>query len=169
MWFEQVFTYTWPHTTGWPHRPAEQGSSVLSVAYEPPEKDGPRRWLLLAGLPVFSELLAFDDAAHAREFARAVLDLPTAPVRYERELHLSESSTRSMASGPAEEERFATLSVGRDPDDGMRAYFAYQSYVDFPGTPHMTALGLEVICDDVDVERAHTEARALLAALDEDG
>ncbi|WP_336317998.1 hypothetical protein [Streptomyces lavendofoliae] len=163
MSFEQVFTYAWQGDT------AEKGPSVLSVAYEPPEGDGPRRWLLLAALPIFSELLAFDDAAHVREFARAVLDLPSAPLDFDRELHLSETSRRTMLSGPADEVRFATLRVGRDPDDGMRAYFAYQSYVSFPGTPGMTCVGLEVICDDVDVDRAHGEARALLAELDEDG
>jgi hypothetical protein len=163
MSFEQVFTYAWQHDR------AEKGTSVLSVAYEPEEGDGSRRWLLLAGLPVFSELLAFDDAGHFREFARAVLDLPSAPSFYERELHLSETGRRTAASGPAEDECFATLWVGRDPDEDHRAYFAYQSYYAFPGTTGMTSLGLEVICDDVDVDRAHDEARALLAVLDEDG
>ncbi|MER7110302.1 hypothetical protein [Streptomyces sp. NPDC000229] len=163
MYFEQVFTYAWQHNQ------AEKGMSVLSVAYEPEEGDGSRRWLLLAGLPIFSEQLAFDDAAHVREFARAVLDLPTVPSFYERELHLSETSARTLPSGAAEEERFATLWVGRDPDEELRAYFAYQSYYAFPAIPGMTSLGLEVICDDVDVDRAHAEARALLAALDEGG
>ncbi|GAA2499381.1 hypothetical protein [Streptomyces gobitricini] len=163
MHFEQVFTYAWQSD------PAEKGSSVLSVAYETPEGGGPRRWLLLAGLPIFSELLTFDDTAHVREFARAVLDLPVTPTFYERELHLSGSGTRTPACGPAEPEPFATLRVGRDPDDELRACFAYQSYVAFPGMPHMTALGLEVICDDVDVDRAHAEARALLAVLDAAG
>lgn len=160
MRFEQVFTYAWRHD------PAERGVSVLSVACEPAEADRPRRWLLLAGLPIFSELLPFDDAGHAREFARAVLALPPAPERYEREFHLGESRTRTMTTGQVEEHRFATLWVGRDPADDPRAYFAYQSYCAFAGRPDMTSPGLEVVCDDVDVPRAHAEARALLAALD---
>ncbi|MFF8288591.1 hypothetical protein ACF068_05060 [Streptomyces sp. NPDC016309] len=161
--FEQVFTYAWRHDG------ADGGTSVLSVAHEPAEGDGPRRWLLLAGLPVFSELLAFDDAAHAREFARAVLALPPAPAPYEYRMDLAETVTRAMAHGPVEEQRFATLWVGRDPEDELRAYFAYQSYYALPGGPGMTSLGLEVVCDDVDVPRAHAEARALLAVLDRDG
>ncbi|MGW7454945.1 hypothetical protein [Streptomyces sp. NPDC054787] len=35
-----------------------------------------------------------------------------------------------------------------------------------PGEPQYAALGLEVVCEDVDVPRAHAEARALLSALD---
>lgn len=165
MYFEQVFTYAWRHDTA--DKDKDKGVSVLSVAHEPAEAGRPRRWLLLAGLPDFSELLPFDDAGHAREFAHAVLGLPLTPTPYERELQLEETCTRTMVSGPVEESRFATLSVGRDPHDGLRAYFAYQSFYAFAGTPHMTALGLEVICDDVDVERAQAEAKSLLAALDE--
>ncbi|MEU6758124.1 hypothetical protein [Streptomyces sp. NPDC046685] len=162
--FEQVFTYAWK-------APEEERPCVLSVAYEPTGAGagGPRRWLLMAALPVFSEFLAFDDAAHAREFARAVLGLPLTPEPYERELHLSETRTRTLLSGPATEVRSAGLSVGRDPADGLRAYFAYQSYYAFPGEPQYAALGLEVVCEDVDVPRAHAEARALLAALDASG
>ncbi|MGR4878356.1 hypothetical protein ACIPUC_02820 [Streptomyces sp. LARHCF249] len=152
--FEQVFTYAWPHHTG-------KGSSVLSVAYEPDGAGRPRRWLLLAALPDFSELLAFDDAAHAGEFARAVLELPSTPGFHEHDIELHESGER--------EERQATLTVGRDPSDELRAYFAYQSYYVFPardGRADVAALGLEVVCNDVDVPRAQAEARALLAALD---
>ncbi|MGW0363865.1 hypothetical protein [Streptomyces sp. NPDC002990] len=162
MRLEQVFTYAWKGS------PEQDGTSVLSVAYEPPEAGGARRWLLLAGMPVFTELLPFTDAAQAREFARAVLDLPLTAEFYERELHLRETSTRMLLSGPATQERFATLTVGRDPVDELRAYFAYQSYFGFPGPPAHTALGLEVVCDDVDVVRAHAEASQLLAALEED-
>ncbi|MFG2982133.1 hypothetical protein ACGFYQ_12890 [Streptomyces sp. NPDC048258] len=161
MQFEQVFTYAWERERG------EGGSCVLSVAYEPAEAGRPRGWLLLAGLPDFTELLTFDDAAHAREFARAVLELPQAAESYEREVQLGETSTRTLLSGPVTEERFATLSVGRDPTDELRAYFAYQSYFSFPGRPGLSALGLQVVCEDVDVARAHAEARSLLAALDE--
>ncbi|UUU38349.1 hypothetical protein [Streptomyces sp. NBC_00162] len=62
--------------------------------------------------------------------------------------------------------------MARDPADELRAYFAYQSYYVFPdrdGRPGPAGLGLQVVCDDVDVARAHAEARALLAALDEAG
>lgn len=150
---EPVFTYAWQHHTG-------KGSSVLSVACEPDEAGRPRRWLLLAGLPDVSELLAFDDAAHAREFARAVLELPLTARFHERDIELYETGERAA--------RQATLTVGRDPDE-LRAYFAYQSYYDFPGRDGragVAALGLEVVCDDVDVVRAQAEARALLAALE---
>ncbi|MGP3690024.1 hypothetical protein ACTVZO_35905 [Streptomyces sp. IBSNAI002] len=152
--FEQVFTYAWEHHTG-------KGSSALSVAYEPDGAGRPRRWLLLAALPDFSELLPFEDAAHAREFALAVLELPLTERFHEREVEL-------YGTGPREE-RQAALTVGRDPADGFRAYFAYQSYYVFPGRdglPGHTALGLEVVCEDVDVARAQAGARALLAALD---
>lgn len=155
--FDQVFTYAWPHHTG-------TGSSVLSVAYEPDGAGRPRRWLLLAAQPDFSELLAFDDAAHAREFARAVLELPLEPRFHEHDIELCEAGER--------EERQATLTVGRDPSDGLRAYFAYQSYYVFPardGRADAAALGLQVVCDEVDVVRAQEQARALLAALDETG
>ncbi len=155
--FEQVFTYAWEHHTG-------KGSCVLSVACEPDEAGRPRRWLLLAALPDFSELLAFEDAAHAREFALAVLELPLTERFHERDVELYETGPR--------EERQATLTVGRDPADGLRAFFAYQSSYLFPGhdgLPGPAALGLEVVCHDVDVARAQAEARALLAALEEAG
>ncbi|MCX5009960.1 hypothetical protein OG765_03010 [Streptomyces sp. NBC_00555] len=158
MTFEQVFTYAWKHHTG-------KGSSVLSVAYEPDEAGRAQRWLLLAGLPDFSELLGFDDAAHVREFALAVLELPLTARIHEQDIELYEETGARKA-------RSATLTVGRDPSDALRAYFAYQSYYDFPGRdglPALTGLGLQVVCDDVDVARAHAEARALLAALDETG
>lgn len=159
MSFEQVFTYAWKHHTG-------RGESVLSVAYEPDEAGRPLRWLLLAGLPDFTELLGFDDAAHAREFARAVLELPLTARFHEQDIELYEETG-------AREARNATLTVGRDPSDGLRAYFAYQSYFLSLGTDDLPAgragLGLQVVCDDVDVTRAHAEARALLAALDEAG
>ncbi|MEU9253089.1 hypothetical protein AB0D66_14730 [Streptomyces sp. NPDC048270] len=154
MYFEQVFTYAWEHHTG-------RGAAVLSVACEPEEAGRPRRWLLLAAQPDFSELLAFEDAAHAREFATAVLELPSSRRFHERDIELYET-------GPGQD-RQATLTVGRDPADGLRAYFAYQSFYLFPdrdGRPGPAALGLEVVCDDVDVERAKAEARALLAVLD---
>lgn len=155
--FEQVFTYAWKHHTG-------KGSSVLSVAYEPDEAGRPRRWLLLAGLPDFSELLGFDDAAHVREFALAVLELPLTARFHEQDIELYQAGARG--------DRQATLTVARDPADELRAYFAYQSYYVFPdrdGRPGPAGLGLQVVCDDVDVARAHAEARALLAALDEAG
>ncbi|MEU9144636.1 hypothetical protein [Streptomyces sp. NPDC048349] len=154
MHFEQVFTYAWEHVTG-------EGSSVLSVACEPDGAGRPPRWLLLAGQPGFSELLAFDGAAHAREFARAVLELPLTARFHERDIELHETGPR--------EERQATLTVGRDPGDALRAYFAYQSYYVFPGRDgraDVAALGLQVVCDDVDVPRAQAEARVLLAVLD---
>ncbi|MFF9868842.1 hypothetical protein ACF1G0_26160 [Streptomyces sp. NPDC013953] len=159
MRFEQVFTYAWPYGGG--AAGATPGTSVLSVAHEPAEEGTPRRWLLLAGLPHVTELLPFDDAAQVRAFARAVLGLRSAPAAHEHELHeflLGEE-------GP-EEERFATLRVGRDRGEGTRAFFTYRSYVAVPGRPEWTSPGLEVVCRDVEVDRARAEARALLAELD---
>jgi hypothetical protein len=157
--FEQVFTYAWRYGGGAAGR--APGTSVLSVAHEPAEEGTPGRWLLLAGLPDVTELLPFDDAAQVRAFARAVLGLASAPAAGEHEFLLGEE-------GP-EEERFATLRVGRDRGEGRRAFFAYRSYVAVPGRPEWTSLGLEVVCRDVDVDRARAEARALLAVLDAAG
>ncbi|KUH37756.1 MULTISPECIES: hypothetical protein [Streptomyces] len=168
MYFEQVFTYAWRDG------PAGRQPSVLSVAHEPDPTapDGGRRWILLAGTPDFSETLAFDGAEHVREFARAVLDLPPEPAPYERRLLFSETVRRTLPSGPTEETRYATLWVGRDPEEELRGFFSYQSYYSLSGGiggtggTGMTALGLEVVCDDVDVSRARAGARELLAELE---
>ncbi|MFJ3159990.1 hypothetical protein [Streptomyces kanasensis] len=162
MHFEQVFTYAWRDG------PAGRQPSVLSVAHEPDPTapDGGRRWILLAGTPEFSETLAFDDAEHVREFARAVLDLPPGPAPYERRLLFSETVRRTLLSGPTEETRYATLWIGRDPEEELRGFFSYQSSYSLSGGTGMTALGLEVVCDDVDVPRARAGARELLAELD---
>ncbi|MET9800865.1 hypothetical protein [Streptomyces sp. NPDC006368] len=134
------------------HEPGEKGAPVLSVAYESAE-DGRRR-PLLAGLPVFSVLPAFDDLAHLREVARRCSNCRE-PRRCEREFQL------------CEEDRFAILRVGREPEDEPRASCVSRSCLFVPGRPGTSSLGLEVICEDVDVARAHAEARALLAVLDE--
>ncbi|MEW2416580.1 hypothetical protein AB0953_23040 [Streptomyces sp. NPDC046866] len=161
MYFEQVFTHAWQDD------PSQPGVSVISVAYEPTAAG--RRWLLLAALPHFSELVPFDDAAQAREFARAVLRLPVAAEPYEHELVLSDEETRSTPSGPRRQVCTAQLSVGRDPADGLRPYLAYQSYYGFPGDPAMTGLGLQVCCADADAARLRAEAGLLLRALDDEG
>ncbi|WP_228973047.1 hypothetical protein [Streptomyces sp. DH12] len=172
MRFEQVFTHAWQDG------PTGRGPSVLSVAREslaqgsaahesdPGAPEHLWRWVLLAGSPDFSETLAFDGLEHVAEFARAVLDLPPEPAPYERRLVFSETVRRTLLGGPAEETRYATLWIGRDPEEELRGFFAYQSYYALPGGPGSTALGLEVVCDDVDVPRVRSEARALLAELD---
>ncbi|GAB2571578.1 hypothetical protein GCM10027168_00340 [Streptomyces capparidis] len=156
--FEQVFTYAW-------HDEPRGGTSVISVAYEVVDKLQERRWLLLAGLPGYSELLPFPGAADAAAFARAVLELPAAAGAYEREFLVGRTETRAMAWGIAEQWHHATLWVGRDPADGLRPYLAYQSWVTFPGPPRMFGQGIDVCCDDIDLDVACAEARALLAEL----
>ncbi|MBL1101088.1 hypothetical protein [Streptomyces coffeae] len=154
--FEQVFIHAWPDD------PQEKIPSLLSVVYEPAATG--RRWLLWAGPPVFREFVPFDDVAHVKEFAQALLDLPVAAEPYERDVDLAEEETEAGADDGL---CTATLTVGRDAARGYRPYLAYQSYYVFPDRPDLNALGVDVCCRDPDVGRLHSEARALLAALDD--
>ncbi|MEU8827540.1 hypothetical protein [Streptomyces sp. NPDC048636] len=101
--FEQVFIHVWRND------PAEGTPSLLSVVYEPTE-DG-RRWLLWAGPPVFREFVPFDDAAHVREFAQALLDLPVAAEPYERDVDLAEEETADRPDGRLHSEARALLAA----------------------------------------------------------
>ncbi|MCP9211916.1 hypothetical protein [Streptomyces cucumeris] len=154
--FEQVFLHTWRDD------PKEETPSLLSVVYEPTATG--RRWLLWAGPPSFREFVPFDDADHVREFARAVLDLPATAVPYERDVDLAEEEPEDGAD-PAGL-CAATVTVGRDTSADHRPYLAYWSYYVLPGSPEQYDPGPSVFCRDPDVGRLHSEARALLTALD---
>ncbi|MEE4422406.1 hypothetical protein [Streptomyces bugieae] len=168
--FEQVFLYAWRDDA------TAEIPSILSVVYEPLEAG--RRWLLWAGSPAFREFVPFEDAAHVREFAQALLDLPTAAGPYSREVDLAEDETDERGEGDGIAMRgststsewcYATLTVGREADRACLPYLNYRSYYVVPGRPDLTSPGLQVFCGHVDVDRLHAEARALLAALDDEG
>jgi hypothetical protein len=137
------------------------GESVLAIGHRP----GPegREWLLLAGVRVWSETLPFEDASQVREFARAVLELPTSPEWYERGFGLS----RRTKDGEWERTHSADLVVALDPSDGYRPYLSYQSYYEFQERPKSAALGLQVLLEDPARGPLRAQARALLAALAE--
>ncbi|MEU9111955.1 hypothetical protein AB0D04_09220 [Streptomyces sp. NPDC048483] len=156
--YEEVFTY------GWNDDPSTEHPSALAVAYEPSETG--RRWLLLASHPLLTEVLPLDDVAHVREFAQAMLDMPTSAEPYDRELDYSEPDTRAMASKPPKRTHLAALSVFREATDGLRPGLNYQSYFKFSGALNPLALGLQICCDEVAVDRLYAEARALQAELD---
>ncbi|MEU9114647.1 hypothetical protein AB0D04_23360 [Streptomyces sp. NPDC048483] len=155
--FEEVFGYAWRDD------PTAKTPSALVVVREPVEA-GWRR-LLWAVTPHGSEFVPFEDGAHVREFAQAMLDLPTAAAPYRRELGFSEGETETEGAGPSEELCEADLAAGRDEARGLRPYLVYRSCYWIPDTPGSSALGLEASCRNVDVDRLHTEARALLVAL----
>ncbi|ARF56049.1 hypothetical protein [Streptomyces gilvosporeus] len=163
MGYTGAFEYAWDDASLSADRP-----SVLSVVYER-EATGRRRWLLRACHPLFTEILPFHNAAHVRQFAQAMLDLPDTAEYYDVELDFSEADTG--APGPEETKRIcvATVSVFRDPADGLRPGLNYQSFYEFSGQLHATGLGMQICCDDVDIDRLRAEATALLAALGDDG
>ena len=52
--------------------------------------------------------------------------------------------------------------------DGLRPGLNYQSFYEFSGRLNATGLGMQICCDDVDIDRLRAEAGALLAALGDD-
>ncbi|WP_330335488.1 hypothetical protein OHS33_38040 (plasmid) [Streptomyces sp. NBC_00536] len=111
-------------------------------------------WLLRAESPSGTETLAFDGAAHVRAFARAVLDLPPRAEPYEYEMELSRTDDTGRT-------HLVTLLIGRDASDGFQPYIQYQSFYESAAA---TGMGMAVDCEELDAERLHAGARALLRA-----
>ncbi|WP_157880194.1 hypothetical protein [Streptomyces natalensis] len=91
--------------------------------------------------------------------------MPETAEHYDVELDFSEADTGAPGPGETKRTCVATVSVFRDPADGLRPGLNHQSFYEFSRRLNTTALGMQICCDDVHIDQLRAEATALLAAL----